>query len=91
MQFTAFVFRPDGNASRFESDRYRQLVDAARAEQDWDKRLGLYRQIATLVKDEAFVLPIANNISAYGLRSNVQGFSRQPLQPSPLLEDIWLT
>ena len=41
MQFTAFVFRPTGNASRFQSDQYQQMVDAARREPDWTKRLSM--------------------------------------------------
>jgi len=82
MQFTAFVFRPDGNASRFQSDQYRQIVDMARREPDWDKRLALYRQIATFVKDEAFVLPIANGVATYGLRWNVRVFRGSPWLPT---------
>jgi peptide/nickel transport system substrate-binding protein len=91
MQFTAFVFRPRGNDSRFQSDEYSRLVDAASRAPDWTTRLGLYRQIATFVKDAAFILPIANSVNLWGLRKNVQGFSRQPIGPYPVLEDIWLS
>jgi ABC-type transport system substrate-binding protein len=89
--FTAFVFRPSGNASRFQSDQYSQMVDAARRETDPAKRLGLYRQIAVFLQDATFELPIANAISLYAVRSNVQGFARQPLAGPPILEDIWLS
>jgi peptide/nickel transport system substrate-binding protein len=91
LQFTAFVFRPSGNASRFQSDLYSQMVDAARRERDPARRLGLYRQIAVFLQDAAFELPIANAISPYGVRSNVQGIARQPLAGAPILEDIWLS
>ncbi len=91
MQFTAFVFRPSGNASRFQSDQYGQMVDAARREPDWNRRLALYRQIAVFLKDAAFVLPIANGIYPFGLRSNVKGLARQPLAGAPILEDIWFS
>jgi ABC-type transport system substrate-binding protein len=66
------------------------MVDAARREPDADRRLGQYRQLATYVKDQAFVLPLANYVAAYGTRSNVHGLSRQPLAPYPVLEDLWL-
>jgi len=90
MAFTAFPFRPNGNASRFQSGEYTLLVDSARRETDAGKRLALYRQIATFVKDQAFVLPLANQVVAYGMRSNVHGFARQPLFVNPALEDVWL-
>jgi ABC-type transport system substrate-binding protein len=90
MLFTTFSWRPDANGSRFHSDQYSQLVTTARQEPDWNKRLALYRQIAALVKDEAFVLPVANAISVWGVQSNVQGLVRQPIGPYPNLEDIWL-
>jgi ABC-type transport system substrate-binding protein len=67
------------------------MVDAARRETDPAKRLGLYRQIAVFLQDAAFELPIANAISPYGVRSNVQGLARQPLAGAPILEDIWLS
>jgi ABC-type transport system substrate-binding protein len=90
LQFTAFVFRPQGNSSRFQSDEYSRLVDAASRAPDWSARLALYRRIAAFVKDAAFVLPIANSVFPWGLRNNVQGFSRQ--SPGyPILEDIWLS
>jgi peptide/nickel transport system substrate-binding protein len=90
MQFTAFVLRPEGNASRFQSDAYISQVQAARREPDRDKRMALYQGIARLVKDEAFLLPIANRIVPWGVRSNVRGFSRQPLLATPTLDELWL-
>ncbi len=90
MQFTAFVFGPTGNASRFQSDQYQQMVDAARREPDWTKRLSMYRAIGKFVRDQAFILPIANQVNPYDLRRNVHGFARQPLVGSPVLEDMWL-
>jgi peptide/nickel transport system substrate-binding protein len=91
MAFTAFPFRPTGNAGRFQSDEYIRFVDAARREPDPDKRLSLYRQIATFVKDEAFVLPLANYGSCYGTRSNVNGVARQAVTAVPAMEDVWLS
>ena len=67
------------------------MVDAARREPDWQTRLGLYRQLDSYLKDQAFVQPIANVANPFGLRANVQGFARQPLAGSPVLEDLWLS
>jgi ABC-type transport system substrate-binding protein len=52
--------------------------------------MALYQGIARLVKDEAFLLPIANRIVPWGVRSNVRGFSRQPLLATPTLDELWL-
>ena len=90
MQFTAFVLRPEGNASRFQSDEYVRQVQAARREPDWDKRIALYRDVARLVKDEAFLLPVANRVNPWGTRVNVHGITRQPLLGAPVLEELWL-
>jgi peptide/nickel transport system substrate-binding protein len=91
MQFTAFALRPEGNASRFKSDEYVRMVKAARNEFDFEKRMSVYRDIARLVKDEAFLLPLANRVVAWGTRPNVHGITRQPLIASPVLEDLWVS
>lgn len=92
MAFPALVFRPEGNASRFRSDEYSQLVSTARLEPELNKRLTLYRQIAQIVQDEAFVLPVGNTVVPYAMRSNVQGFGVLPgaAAYSPVYENIWL-
>jgi peptide/nickel transport system substrate-binding protein len=89
LAFTNFAFRSSGNASRFHSDQYTEMVDAARREPDSEKRIALYRQIGAYVKDQAFVLPLANSIVAYAMRSSVHGFVRQPLFTVPVPEDLW--
>jgi peptide/nickel transport system substrate-binding protein len=91
MQFTAFVLRPEGNASRFTSDEYVQLVTRARREPDWNKRKSIYRDIAVFLKNEAFLLPIANSVNPWGMRSNVHGVVRQPLVGEPSLAELWLS
>jgi peptide/nickel transport system substrate-binding protein len=91
MLFTAFVLRPDGNASRFSSDEYSMLVSRAREERDWAQRVSLYRRIAMLVKKEAFLLPIANYVNSWGVHANVQGVVRLPLTGAPSLAEVWLS
>jgi peptide/nickel transport system substrate-binding protein len=88
MIFTAIPFRTTGNAAHFESDEYRGMADAARREPDWEKRLGLYRQIAAFVKNEAFVLPVANAVTPWAHRSSVRGVVGDPFSSAPFLEGI---
>jgi hypothetical protein len=44
----------------------------------------------TFVKDQAFVLPLANYAAVYATRSNTGGITRQPVANYPSFEDIWL-
>jgi peptide/nickel transport system substrate-binding protein len=93
MAFTALPLRPEGNVTRFKSDEYTRLIAAARVETDRNKRLELYRDIAMLVKDEAFLVPVTNPVVAYAMRNNVHGFRHLPGGPaySPVYEEISLT
>jgi peptide/nickel transport system substrate-binding protein len=88
MIFTAFPFRPTGNAAHFESEEYRGLADVARREPNWEKRLGLYRRIALLVKNEAFALPVANAVTPWAHLSHVKGVAGDPFSSAPFLEGI---
>jgi ABC-type transport system substrate-binding protein len=88
--FTAFPLRPTGSTAHFQSDEYARMVDAARREADSQKRIALYRQIASFVQDQAFVIPTANKNVPWGMRSNVQGLVRQPVSTNPSFEDVWL-
>jgi peptide/nickel transport system substrate-binding protein len=91
MEFTAFALRPEGNASRFSSDEYVRLTDAARREADPAKRVDLYHVIARFVRDEAFLIPVANTVYPWALRANVHGLTRQPLVAQPVPEELWLS
>jgi peptide/nickel transport system substrate-binding protein len=89
--FSLFPFRTESNSSRFRSEEYSRLVDAARREPDWDKRVTLYRDITRLLSDEAFILPVATPQVAYGLRKAVHGLTVTPGGPSaPYFEGVWL-
>jgi ABC-type transport system substrate-binding protein len=90
MEFTAFALRPVGNASRFQSDEYVRMTDIARGEPDPVKRMDLYHQVARFVQDESFLIPIANVVLPWAMRTNVQGMIRQPLIGSPVLEELRL-
>ena len=90
MEFTAFALRPVGNASRFQSDEYVRMTDAARSEPDPVKRMDLYHQVGKFVQDESFLIPIANVVLPWAVRTNVHGMIRQPLIGSPVLEELWM-
>jgi peptide/nickel transport system substrate-binding protein len=87
--FSAHPFGTEKNASRFQSDEYKRLVTAAQAEADWDKRISLYRDVTRLIKDEAFILPLANRVETRALRRHVQGFELDP-QAHPKFENVSL-
>jgi peptide/nickel transport system substrate-binding protein len=56
---TTVVFRPEDNASGFESEQYAALVAEAGSEQDPDERARLYQEVAQVIFDEKFVVPVA--------------------------------
>jgi peptide/nickel transport system substrate-binding protein len=89
--FSLFPFRTEHNSSRFRSAEYSRLVDAGRAEPDWDKRIAVYRDVTRLLRDEAFILPVATPRTVFGLRTNVHGLTMTPGQPgAPYFEEVWL-
>ena len=51
------------------------------------KRMALYHEVARLVRDEAFLIPIANTVYPWALRANVHGLTRQPLVALPVPEE----
>jgi peptide/nickel transport system substrate-binding protein len=91
MVFTGFALRPEGNPTRFESAEYVQMVNAGEAESNWDKRVAIYRQIAQFVRDQAFILPLADRMIPWGRRSNVLGLTKQSTQPYPLFDEVWMS
>src|SRR5206468_2798968 len=60
LAFSNGVFRTDANISRFTSAEYTRLVSAGQVKPDATKRTAIYRQVAELIKDQAFALAIAN-------------------------------
>ncbi len=92
MAFTAVVFRPVDNVTRFRSEQYSDMISTAHAETDPTRRIADYRKIAEFVKDQAFLLPVTNPVAPFALRSNVHGFRHLPggSALAPVYEDIWL-
>lgn len=89
MLFTTHPFNPDGNAPRFQSEEYSRIIIAAQQEPDQDARIQLYRDLTELIKDEAFILPLANGLVTAGLQENVQDLRINRLG-FPEFENVWL-
>jgi peptide/nickel transport system substrate-binding protein len=85
LPFSNPIFRIDENVTGFNSREYASLVQNAQLESDAARRLNMYRQIAQLVKDEAFVLPITNFSNPFGMRTNVESFDT--LAPTQIVYD----
>ncbi len=90
--FDSGVLRPHGNPSHFDSPEYSRLIDTGRRELDESKRMEIYREIARVLKDEAFFLPVANPMIAHGLRREVQalGFT-VGLPAAPVFTNVSLS
>ena len=68
------VFRPEDNASGFESDEYADLIIQAGSEPDPEERARMYQEVAQIIVDEKFVLPVAPIPVFWAGSANVSGF-----------------
>lgn len=57
--FTAFPFRPVGNASRYASTVYQNMVEKAAVELNPTDRIAQYQAIDKYVQQQAFMFPVA--------------------------------
>jgi peptide/nickel transport system substrate-binding protein len=64
---------PNSNNSLFQSDMYSQLIAAASAEPDLEKRKALYTQLNDILLDESFIMVLAGAPPTLIARSNVNG------------------
>lgn len=78
MYSTAYLSDADWNDTRFFNEGFDELVLAARAELDDEKRTEMYREAAMLVRDEGgLILPMFNDfIDAH--REEVKGWVNDP-------------
>jgi peptide/nickel transport system substrate-binding protein len=83
------AWRPDTNASRFSSKAYTDLLAEGSAALNGDDRRRIYRDVARLVVDEAFALPVAGVPRTFGIRRNVRDFGWN-LDGFAKLEATWL-
>jgi ABC-type transport system substrate-binding protein len=85
--FSALPFRTRGNSTRFQSDAYSMRVDSALREPDAEKRVDEYRDIARFVHDQAFVLPLADQVLGYGVKIGITGLAFSTAG-EPLFADV---
>lgn len=80
MYSTAYVSSADWNDTRFKRPEFDKMVVTARGELDQDKRKGMYRDIAMVMRDEGgLIVPFFNQyIDASG--KGVQGWVNNPAQ-----------
>lgn len=78
MYSTGYISTADWNDTRFKNEAFDKLVIAARAELDETKRRSIYRDIATIMRDEGgLIVPMFNDfIDAIG--ESVQGWVDNP-------------
>lgn len=78
-----------GGAHQYDAPEYADLVAQGSSTTDPAARKDIYQQIARLVVDESFVIPIASNPKIWLLDEAVEGFASN-LESQELLEATWL-
>jgi len=66
-------FAPN-NLSNFTDPAYLEMLDAAQAEVDQDKRLAMYQDINRYLSEQSFIIPIGTRPYIYAVRPEVTGF-----------------
>ncbi len=66
---------PKNNFAGYESAEYTRLVNEAGGTLDTEKRRALYKELSTLIVDEAFMITVTPNTTLYGSRPTVQGLT----------------
>lgn len=75
MYSTAYLSSADWNDTRFFNEQFDQMLIAARAELDQDKRKQMYRDMAMIVRDEGgLICPMFNDLID-AVSDRVQGFT----------------
>jgi len=70
---------PDGaNRGRFQSGRADRIVEAARAEQNLERKAELYRELQALLLDELPYVPLWYEDQIYACRGEVTGYRLAP-------------
>ena len=78
MYSTAYLSTAEWNDTKFKNAKFDELLMAARAELDKDKRKGMYSEMAHIVRDEGgLILPMFNEFVA-GVSDAVGGWIDDP-------------
>jgi ABC-type transport system substrate-binding protein len=75
---TTFPVRVTGNASKYTSPTYTDLVNKMQVEADAVKLKALYDQVTALMLDESFNMPYCRSPGGFVLRKSVQDFAIDP-------------
>jgi peptide/nickel transport system substrate-binding protein len=65
-------------------------LDAASREVDWPKRADLYSRVQQRIMDQAWILPVRDQVNLNAASSRVQGLSYDVQGWFPVLYDAWL-
>lgn len=85
----AWYTDPARNPSKFQSDRYTDLVEEGATTLDSVRRAEIYREITLLIQDECFCIPVAQQPRTWGLQEDVKDFVYTP-DNMPLWHRVWL-
>ena len=77
------------NAEGFNSDRYREIVNAISTQPDAAKRKPFYDQLNDFLLDEQFVIMVSSNAESVVTRANVQDL-RWDLHGARKYAEVWL-
>lgn len=93
MYSTAYLSTADWNDTKFKNAKFDELLIAARAELDMEKRKGMYSEMAHILRDEGgLILPMFNDF-VEGVRDEVAGWEADPngeLMNGRALARCWL-
>lgn len=79
MYSTGYISTADWNDTRFKNEKFDQMLFAARAELDQDKRKALYRDMALLIRDEGgLIVPFFNQFIDASAADRIDGYVKNP-------------
>ena len=89
--WTLFHSRSQYNYTGYNNPRVDRLLDRARGERDYLKRMQTYRDIEELIMEDAPILPMVNNLFQMAYQPYVKGLEVNALgAPYIPLKKIWL-
>jgi peptide/nickel transport system substrate-binding protein len=80
---------PKNNFAGYESPEYTRLVNESGSTLDPEKRRALYKELATLIVDEAFMITVSPANWLFGSRQQVQGLAYN-VEGLPVYEQVSL-
>jgi len=86
---TTFPVRVTGNASKYSSPQYTDLVNKMQVETDAAKLKSLYDQTTQLMLDESFNMPYCQAPQGWILQRSVKGFAYDNTN-FVYLDSVWL-